>query len=215
MLRATGEKSGRLIYPYYKLTWKDARLVWRSNKTTARIGIECLMVAWVFFNWRVGRRPIWLRLALLHWPKCGCSNVQHLKTQICVKRLEIFNERTPPPAPRWHAVLMDPHPTLRQLVCQGAVGAGCSLGAGGTMLPLTRAQPGSTSTRRAGQGWCQQPGTATAQRSFSRSSFPGSWHHHRAGRGGTSSRTPQCREKTAELIGILRADSQRILTMTG
>lgn len=141
--------------------------------------------------------------------------MQHLKTQICVKRLEIFNERTPPPAPRWHAVLMDTHPTLQQLVCQGAVGAGCSLGAGGTMLPLTRAQPGSTSTRRAGQGWCQQPGTATAQRSFSRSSFPGSWHHHRAGRGGTSSRTPQCREKTAELIGILRADSQRILTMTG
>ena len=66
------------------------------------------MVAWVFFNWCVCRRPIWLRLALLQWPKWGCSNVQHLKTQTCVKRLEIFNERAPPPSPRWYAVLMDP-----------------------------------------------------------------------------------------------------------
>lgn len=83
-------KSGRLIYPYYKLMWKDPRLVWRSHKITACI--ECLMVAWVFFNWRVGQHPIWLILALLQWPKRGCSSVQHLKTQTCVKAM--FNERT-------------------------------------------------------------------------------------------------------------------------
>lgn len=171
--------------------------------------MECLMVAWVFFNWWVGRCPIWLRLALPHWPKWGCSNVQHLRTQTCVKTLKIFNERTQSTAPWWHAVATDLHTALRWLVCQGAAGAGCSTAAGGAVLPRTRAQPRSTRTRRAGQGQWQWPGTATAQLSSWRRSFPRSWS--RAGTitglvGGTSSQTPQCGEKTAELVGVLGAN---------
>lgn len=134
-------KSGHLIYFHYKLTWKDARLVWRSHKTTACIGIECLMVAWVFFNWQIDQHPIWLRLVLLHWPKWGCSHVQLPQTQTCVKTLEIFNEKTQWPPPRWHAVPTDPHPM------PSSHGSGLLLGTGGAVLPPTRAQPCSTHTR--------------------------------------------------------------------
>lgn len=53
--------------------------------------------------------------------------MQHLNAQTCVKMLEILNERTQLPAPWWHSMLTGPHAVI--VVCQGATGVGCSLGA--------------------------------------------------------------------------------------
>lgn len=171
-------KSGHLIYPYYKLTWKDARPVWRSHKTTVCIGMECLMVAWVFFYWRVGRCPIWLRLTLLHWPKWGCSKAQLLMAQTCVKTLEIFNERTQSPAPWWHAVVTDLHPDLWWLVCQGAAGAGCSSAARtAPQHPHEASRTGTVAVAGDSHG-----SAVTLTQLFSQELIQG-WHHHRAGWG--------------------------------
>lgn len=130
-------KSGHVIYPYYKLTRKEARLVWQSHKTAECIGIECLMLAWVAFNWRVGRHSTWLQLVLLCWPAWGYSNMHHLKVQTCVKRLGSFNEGLNRSLLGGTLCSRTPHHALQQSACQGSVGAGCSWWLGDTPQVLS------------------------------------------------------------------------------